>query len=94
MGTGYPTPANNKPRQDKTNSLLTRVMIKHTRAFFLRSARAQRETKLLRTHTANVILRTLKTCTLIRESKRRTRGNNEGQIEQDTTIAAVKITLK
>ena len=50
-------------RDDLINSFLTRIMKKHTSAF-LCSALAQRGTKLLRIHTANAILHTLKTCML------------------------------
>ena len=48
---------------DMTNSLLTRVMNKHT-STFLRSALFQRGTNLLKIHTANIILHMLKMCTL------------------------------
>ena len=55
-------------RQDKTNSLFPRVVNKHASAFF-HSALAQGGTNLLRVHTANTILHTLKTCTWSKESK-------------------------
>ena len=46
-----------------TISLLTSGVNKHTSAV-LHSAIAQRGTELLRTHTANMILHALRTCTL------------------------------
>ena len=55
-------------RQDKTNSLFPRVVNKHASAFY-HSALAQRGVNLVRIHTANTILHTLKTCTWSKESK-------------------------
>ena len=54
-------------RQDKTNSLLSRVVNKHaieSAFFFLHSALAQRGTNILRIHTVNTMLHTLETYTL------------------------------
>ena len=48
--------------REKTNSLLPRVVNKHASAFF-HSALAQRGANLLRIHTANTILHSLRTCT-------------------------------
>ena len=55
-------------RQDETNSFFPRVVNKHANAFF-HSALAQRGTNLLRIHTANTILHSLRTCTWSKESK-------------------------